>query len=159
MKLQAGQIHQRAATQRAANRQDIVAADSARTHRVAEPAGLPTGEEFIQPSASLFAATILFMPKKDRGLRICIDYRALNRGTIKSRYPLPRADDLLNQLRGARFFSKIDLRGSYNQIRVFADDCHKTALRTRYGSYEYTMMPFGLTNAPSTSQLTMNGVF
>ncbi|GJP87017.1 hypothetical protein CLOP_g16984 [Closterium sp. NIES-67] len=114
---------------------------------------------FIRPSTSPFATPILFTPRKDGGLRMCIEYRALNWRTIKSRYPIPRADDLLKQLSGACLFLKIDLRGSYHQIRVFADDCHKTAFRTRYGSYEYTVMPFGLTNVPSNFQLTMNGVF
>ncbi|GJP86133.1 hypothetical protein CLOP_g16197 [Closterium sp. NIES-67] len=114
---------------------------------------------FTRPSTSPFAAPILFTPKKDGGLCMCTDYRALNRVTIKSRYPIPRTDELIDNLCGARYFFKIDLRGGYHQIRVFDDDCHKTVFRTRYGSYEYTVMPFGLTNAPSTFQLTMNGVF
>ncbi|GJP46517.1 hypothetical protein CLOM_g5794, partial [Closterium sp. NIES-68] len=114
---------------------------------------------FVRPSTSPFAAPILFTPKEDGGLQMCIDYRALNRVTMKSRYPIPRADELIDQLRRAKFFSKIDLRGGYHQIRVHKDDCYKTAFRIRYGSYEYTVMPFGLTNAPSMFQLTMNEVF
>ncbi|GJP83917.1 hypothetical protein CLOP_g14018 [Closterium sp. NIES-67] len=114
---------------------------------------------FIRPSTSPFAAPILFTPKKDGGLCMCTDNCALNRVTFKSRYPIPRTDELIDNLRGAYYFLKIDLRGGYHQIRVFADNCYKTASRTRYGRYEYTVMPFGLTNTPLTFQLTMNGVF
>ncbi|CAI7836634.1 unnamed protein product, partial [Closterium sp. NIES-53] len=114
---------------------------------------------FIRPSSSPFAAQILFTPKKDGGFRMCIDYRALNKVTVKSRYPIPRADELIDQLRTARVFSKIDLWGGYHQIRVEPSDCANTAFRTRYGSFEYTVMPFGLTNAPATFQMTMNEAF
>ncbi|GJP75800.1 hypothetical protein CLOP_g6200 [Closterium sp. NIES-67] len=113
----------------------------------------------IRPSTSSFAALILFTPKKDRGLRMCIDYRALNNITIKSRYPIPRADDLIGQLRGAWIFSNIDIRKGYHQIRIAEADIPKTAFRTHYGSYEYTVMSFGLRNTPSTFQRTMNEVF
>ncbi|GJP47782.1 hypothetical protein CLOM_g6951, partial [Closterium sp. NIES-68] len=100
---------------------------------------------FVRPSTSPLAAPILFTPKKDGGLRMCIDYCALNQVTIKSRYPIPYADELIDQLRGVKFFSKIDMRGD--------------SFRTQYGSFEYTVMPFGLTNASSMFQLTMNEVF
>ncbi|GJP29621.1 hypothetical protein CLOM_g18799 [Closterium sp. NIES-68] len=86
---------------------------------------------------------ILFTPKKNGGYRMCTDYRALNRVTIKSRYPIPRTDELIDQLPKARYFSKIDLQGGYLQIRVVVADYHKTVFHTRYGSFEYVVMPSG----------------
>ncbi|GJW49567.1 putative reverse transcriptase domain-containing protein [Tanacetum coccineum] len=113
---------------------------------------------FIRPSTSPWGTLVLFVKKKDGSFRMCIDYRELNKLTIKNRYPLPRIDDLFNQLQGSSVYSKIDLRSGYHQLKVRDEDIPKTAFRTRYGHYEFQVMPFGLTNAPAVFMDLMNRV-
>ena len=114
---------------------------------------------FIRSSTSPAGAPILFVKKKDGSLRLCVDYRGLNRITKKNRYPLPLIDSLLDRLRDARLFTKLDLRGAYHLIRIAAGDEWKTAFRSRYGSFEYMVMPFGMCNAPATFQHFINDIF
>ena len=114
---------------------------------------------FIRPSTSPWGAPVLFAKKKGKTLRLCIDYRQLDRVTIKNQYPLPRIDDLFDQLRGARVYSKIDLRTGYHQLRVRDTDIPRTAFRIRYGHFEFTVMPFGLTNALAAFMDLMHRMF
>ncbi|GJY81364.1 putative reverse transcriptase domain-containing protein, partial [Tanacetum coccineum] len=111
---------------------------------------------FIRPSSLPWGAPVLFVKKKDGSFRMCIGYRELNKLTVKSRYPLPRIDDLFDQLQGSSVYSKIDLRSGYYQLRVRDEDIPKTAFRTRYGHYEFQVMPFGLTNTPAVFMDLMN---
>ena len=114
---------------------------------------------FIRASESPAASPILFVKKSDGSLRLCVDYRGLNRLTIKNRYPLPLIGDMIDKLRSAKYYTKLDLRGAYNLLRIADGEEWKTAFRTRYGLFEYKVMPFGLTNAPASFQHLMNHIF
>jgi hypothetical protein len=102
---------------------------------------------------------VLFMEKKDRTQQMCIDYRSLNEVTNKTKYPLPRIEDLFDQMKGASVFLNINLRSGYHQLKIWESDIPKTVFRIRYGFYEYTVMSFGLTNAPAYFIYLMNKVF
>ena len=113
----------------------------------------------ICPSWSPFGAPVIFIKKKEGDLRMCVNYRALNKITKKNRYPIPLIENLVDQLYGASMFSKIDLRSGYNQVRIHPNNMEKTAFQTKYGHFEFLVMPFGLTNSPATFMMVINNAF
>nr|GEW05174.1 putative reverse transcriptase domain-containing protein [Tanacetum cinerariifolium] len=135
-----------------------VSISTSRNARVVHSVAKTSDKGFIRPTSSPWGALILFLKKKDGYFWMCIDYHELNKLTMKNRYPLPRIDDLFDQLQRSRVYSKIDLRSGYHQLRVREEDIPKTAFRTRYGHYEFQVMPFGLTNAPAVFMDLMNQV-
>jgi len=114
---------------------------------------------YIHPILSPWGAPVLFVNKKDGTLRLCVNYRQMNKATIKKKYPLPRVDYLFDQLKSTRIFSKINLRSSYHQVRIKEEDINKTTFKKRYRHYEFTIVPFGLSNSTTIFICLMNGVF
>ena len=115
-------------------------------------------KKYIRPSVSPWGEPVLFVKKKDGTLRLCIDYRQLNKMTFKNRYRLPLIDDLFDQFHGVTIFSNIDLRSGYHQVRIKDEDIFQTAFRTRYGHYDFVVMPFRLTNTPDAFMCLMNRI-